>query len=168
MRDHNWIDLNGVAGHRIRPECIPGDRRENRRYRIELDLEYRVIRRGQVLETGVGRTIDISRWGICFRTEHLVLFGMDVELTIDWPVRLHNITPIQLLVTGRIVRCDAIRVGIHFTQYEFRMEAGCERVPFASFSRESRQPFQPVSTPESVRYQAATTINECGSLPFDY
>jgi hypothetical protein len=47
-------------------------------------------------------------------------FGLNVELSISWPVLLHNVAPLQLVVSGRIVRSDGNRAAIRMTQHEFR------------------------------------------------
>jgi hypothetical protein len=43
-----------------------------------------------------------------------------VELSISWPVLLHNVAPMQLVATGKIVRCDGRQVAIQTVQHEFR------------------------------------------------
>jgi hypothetical protein len=43
-----------------------------------------------------------------------------VELSISWPVLLHNVAPMQLVASGRIVRSIGAQVAIHLTQHEFR------------------------------------------------
>jgi hypothetical protein len=41
-------------------------------------------------------------------------------LSISWPVLLHNVAPLQLVVYGRIVRSDGNRTAIRMVQHEFR------------------------------------------------
>jgi hypothetical protein len=43
-----------------------------------------------------------------------------VQLNIAWPVLLHNSSPLQLAVIGRIVRSDNDRTAIEIIQHEFR------------------------------------------------
>jgi len=43
-----------------------------------------------------------------------------VELAISWPVMLHNSAPLQLIVSGRIVRSNGTRAGVRMVQHEFR------------------------------------------------
>ena len=103
-----------------RLECIAGDRRSDRRYPILLDLRWKLIRRKKVLDTGTGRTFDLSRGGVGFESSRSLPMGLNVELAIAWPVLLHNVAPMQLVVEGRIVRSEGGRIAIRMIQHEFR------------------------------------------------
>ena len=102
------------------PESIAGDRRSDRRYPILLDLRWKLVRRKRVLETGVGSTLDLSSGGILFESGRTLPAGFSVELAIAWPMLLHNIAPMQLVVQGRIVRSEGGRIAIRTIQHEFR------------------------------------------------
>jgi hypothetical protein len=99
---------------------IAGDRRSDRRYDIALDLRWKVIRRRRVLDAGTGTTLDLSSGGILFETDRQLPTGLNVELSISWPVLLHNVAPLQLVVTGRIVRASGRRTAVRMMQHEFR------------------------------------------------
>ena len=101
-------------------EGIAGDRRDDRRYDIQLDLRWKLIRRKRVLETGTGRTLDLSSGGILFETDRPLPVGLNVELSVAWPVMLHNVASMQLVISGRIVRAAGQRTAIQMTQHEFR------------------------------------------------
>jgi hypothetical protein len=75
-----------------------------------------------VLESGRGYTVDLSSGGILFEAEHTLPVGLNVELLIDWPVLLHNVAPMRLQVTGRIVRTVGNRIAIESAQHEFRTQ----------------------------------------------
>jgi len=112
---------------------ISGDRRSDRRYDIALDLRWKVIRRRRVLDTGTGTTLDLSSGGILFETDRQLPTGLNVELSISWPVLLHNVAPLQLVVTGRIVRASGRRTAIRMMQHEFRTaKAPVERASLGS------------------------------------
>ena len=49
--------------------------------------------------------------------------GLNIELSITWPVMLHKVAPLQLVAAGRIVRCNSPRVAIQMTTHEFRTVA---------------------------------------------
>ena len=46
--------------------------------------------------------------------------GLNVELAISWPVLLRNEAPMQLIVSGRIVRAGQNRTALAMAQHEFR------------------------------------------------
>jgi c-di-GMP-binding flagellar brake protein YcgR len=101
-------------------DAIGGERRQDRRYHLQLDAKWKLIRRRRLLDTGDGRTMDISSGGIRFDAGRRLPEGLNVELSIAWPVLLRNEAPMQLVVTGKIVRCDGREVAIQTTQHEFR------------------------------------------------
>ena len=101
---------------------ISGDRREDRRYAIPLAVKWKLIRRRRVLDSGVGQTIDISSGGILFDAGREMPAGLNIELSITWPVMLHKIAPLQLVASGRIVRSssNSSHVAIKMITHEFR------------------------------------------------
>ena len=101
-------------------DTIGGDRRDDRRYHLQLEVKWKLIRRRRVLDSGVGQTIDMSSGGILFDAGRRLPEGLNVELSIAWPVLLHNLVPMQLIASGRIVRTDGRHVAIQTNQHEFR------------------------------------------------
>ena len=102
------------------PDSIAGERRVDRRYPILLDLRWKLIQRKRVLDAGEGNTVDLSSSGVRFESGRAMPDGLDVELAISWPVLLHNIAPMQLVVHGRIVRSQGSQIAIRMIQHEFR------------------------------------------------
>src|SRR3954470_10871603 len=101
-------------------DTISGDRREDRRYGIHLEVKWKLIRRRRVLDTGTGTTLDLSSGGLLFDPGRHLPEGLNVELSVTWPVLLHNVAPLQLVVSGRIVRSSGRFVAIRVVQHEFR------------------------------------------------
>lgn len=101
-------------------DSIAGERRQDHRYAIQLDVKWKLIRRRRVLETGTGQTIDLSSGGILFDAGKLLPEGLNVELSITWPVLLLNVAPMQLVAAGRIVRAAGSRVAFQKVVHEFR------------------------------------------------
>jgi hypothetical protein len=101
-------------------DSITGDRRRDRRYRINLELRWKLIRRRRVLDAGVGQTLDLSSGGIRFDAGRQLPVGLNVELAIAWPVLLRNETSMQLIVSGRIVRVGQNGTAVAMVQHEFR------------------------------------------------
>jgi hypothetical protein len=96
------------------------DRRGADRFPIERDLRYRVLSKKSADEAGGGKTINMSSSGILFTTEHMLLPGKRLELSISWPAQLNNTTPLKLVARGRIVRYEQGQAAIEIQQYEFR------------------------------------------------
>ena len=101
-------------------EDTNGERRKCRRYGIDLDLRWKLIRRRRLLESGVGHTVDLSSSGILFNGDRLLPIGLDVELSISWPVLLSNAVPMQLIVYGQVVRSTQDCTAVVMVQHEFR------------------------------------------------
>jgi len=115
---------------------IAGERRQDRRYEIRLDLRWKLIRRRRTLESGTGCTVDLSSGGIHFETDRPLPVGLNVELSIAWPALLHNMAPLQLVAFGKIVRGNGIRTAMQMTQHEFRTAGlGADRVSQAVTGR---------------------------------
>jgi hypothetical protein len=105
--------------------CIEnGNRRQGRRYAIQLELQYKLLRRQQVVLYGGGVTSNISSGGVAFRTENVLPPGSPVELAIDWPVLLQNTCALKLVIFGRVVRSGERGTAIRLSRYEFRTHAG--------------------------------------------
>ena len=83
-------------------------------------MRWKLIRRRRVLDSGVGRTVDLSSGGILFDPGRTLPVGLNVELAISWPVLLRNEAPMQLIVSGRIVRAGQNRIAVSMNQHEFR------------------------------------------------
>lgn len=108
------------AFERTRDPGIAGERRGDRRYSLLLDLRWKLIRRRKVLDAGTGRTMDLSSGGILFDAGRHLPAGLNIELSISWPALLHNVAPMQLTVSGKIVRAHGTLVGVRIAQHEFR------------------------------------------------
>ena len=112
-----------LAAQLSQNEGIAGDRRQGRRYSIQMELRWRLIRRRKLLNSGGGCTVDLSSAGIMFDAGRPLPAGLDVELSIAWPVLLNDKSPMQLAVSGRIIRSHGNIVAIRMVQHEFRTVA---------------------------------------------
>jgi hypothetical protein len=121
-------------------EGIAGDRRVDRRYGLKLELRWKLIRRQRVLDTGSGASVDLSSGGILFDAGRPLPPGLNVELSISWPVLLHNSAPLQLIVSGRIMRTSGTCAAIQMVQHEFRTIAQPAEQRSAASPRNGRTP----------------------------
>jgi len=118
-------------------ESIGDDRRNDRRYGMQLQLRWKLLRRRREIDAGAGQTIDMSSGGVLFETGSDLPAGMNVELFIAWPMLLHNVAPMQLVVAGRVVRSSNGWAAIRTVTHEFRTAgiAAQNRVPLSSTAR---------------------------------
>ena len=97
------------------------DRRNFNRVPIERDVRYKVLGgRKSELRTGLGRMLDMSSGGVQFTTESALPQGERVELAVNWPARLNDVTPLKLVILGRVVRTEATQAAVSIEQYEFK------------------------------------------------
>ena len=115
--------MNSMFATRTKMDVIHDDRRDDRRYPIELELRYKMVARNRNPMQGAGRTSNISSGGILFDGNQILPAGSFVELSIDWPVLLHNTRPLTLMIVGRVVRCDGGMIAIKTNRYEFLTRA---------------------------------------------
>jgi hypothetical protein len=104
------------------------DRRSKRRFNIEQGLRYRLLDGNRVIESGTGRTTNISSNGVWFTTERVLGRGLAVELSMNWPVRLNDVCPMKLMIYGCVVRSDPTGAALAIERYEFRTQ-GTAAVP---------------------------------------
>ncbi len=123
-----------AATGRQKSEEEAGDRRANRRYPLEADLEYRLLREQKVVEMGRGRTLNLSSTGVLFEAAAPISPGTRVELWIIWPAPAEQTGRIRLYVAGRAVRCHGRVVAVRIASYQFRVreESGASPAPGAA------------------------------------
>jgi len=102
--------------------AIPlAERRSAVRFPIEQVLRYKVLKRNS-METGVGKTLNISSTGVLFSTERSVQVGDRLEVSVNWPAQLDHRCPLKFVTAGRVVRTQAGTAAIAIDRYEFRTQ----------------------------------------------
>jgi hypothetical protein len=99
------------------------ERRSKTRFPIQRELRYKLLVKDTVVESGVGETIDIASGGIAFQLDHPLRTGALIELSISWPMMLHDNCPMRLVVYGRVVHSAGRRSACRVDKYEFRTQA---------------------------------------------
>jgi hypothetical protein len=88
---------------------------------LERDVRYKVLGGKKAeLKTGLGKMLDMSSGGVQFTTESPLPQGERVELAVNWPARLNDVTPLKLVIFGRVVRAEGTQVAVSIEQYEFK------------------------------------------------
>ena len=130
-RVHRSVGPKGVDSFRRKPgkdvwryvlhiDTQNKDRRGAVRFPIEREVRYKVISTKSADEIGTGRTINMSSNGILFTSDHMLLPGRRLELSVSWPAQLNYETPLKLVARGRVIRFDGGVAAIEIQQYEFR------------------------------------------------
>jgi len=97
------------------------ERRLHQRFPLRMCLHYRVSQKGMVTRSGSGLTVDMSTDGVSFRCRKPLPEGAHIEMTIDWPARYAETYPLDLLLTGFVVRSDHGRTAMRITSRRFRV-----------------------------------------------
>ncbi len=105
---------------RLRTDKVLAMEHSDRCYPVQLDLRYKVLWRGECIQEGVGRTRECSARAISFTADQTLSLGAEVRLSVDWPVPLDGICPLQLIIFGHIVRRRAEGNTLKIVRYEFR------------------------------------------------
>lgn len=96
------------------------NRRANKRFKIGLDVEFRVLKGKKTILFGTGRTCNMSGRGILFTVKDYLPVGSRVELALTWPIADFNLSPLILVLLGTVVRTDDRGVAVRIARYHFR------------------------------------------------
>jgi len=110
------------------------ERRNKRRFQIEQEVRYKMLYGQRIAETGSGKTLNISSGGVFFTTENVLTAGMPVELSMNWPVLLHDSCPMKLMIYGCVIRSGDRGSAVAIERYEFRTQGA------KSFQQNPTQP----------------------------
>lgn len=103
----------------IRSSVVSDERRWQYRYPVGVDLSYRLTRNGTILDQGSGRTVDFSGTGLLFQPNRKLPSGVELELLIDWPVRIDGMTVLHAAISGRVVRSTANGTAVEIRRFRF-------------------------------------------------
>ena len=96
------------------------ERRGNTRFPVREEVKYKVLYRRTGHTNGTGRTVNICSGGILFTTEQELPMGRMVELSVNWPARLHGTCPLKFVAVGRVIRSEANAAAVQVDRYEFK------------------------------------------------
>ena len=103
---------------------LSSDSRASVRVPIDLEVRYRVVRRRKPVESGSGRTIDMSSSGLSFTADRALSIGQKLDMSIDWPVLLDGGVQLQLVTSGVVVRSTGAVVAMRIGRPEFKTRRG--------------------------------------------
>jgi hypothetical protein len=98
---------------------VPAERRLKFRYDLGLHVRLRSAAGGSSF-SGAGLVVNLSSGGILVASQHQLLVGALVEMSIEWPALLDGRVPLQLIATGRVLRRAPSHFAAKFQRHEFR------------------------------------------------
>lgn len=98
------------------------ERRNKKRFTIEQEIRYKMLYGQRIAETGTGKTLNISSAGVWFTTEAPLTAGMPIELSMNWPVLLHDSCAMKLMIYGCVIRSSEKGAAVSIERYEFRTQ----------------------------------------------
>jgi len=102
------------------------ERRLAYRYPVRMDLEYRLMDRGEIIRTGRGRTVNTSSNGILFESEEALPLQTVIQLYLDWPTGTSTGMTVALHLAGRTVRSQDNTTAVAIEWHEFRIGGGTQ------------------------------------------
>ena len=114
---------NSAILHEQTIDEIQQDRRANRRYALDLPVQFKIMKDYLVLGTGTGTTTDMSSKGVAFTTTQPPKVGSYLELSVNWPILLNQSCPLKLVVFGKVVRREGGQTAMRVDRHEFRTQS---------------------------------------------
>ncbi len=99
------------------------ERRTKFRFPLRRELRYKVLEDEEVVQSGLGESVDVSSSGVAFQTERDLKTGAAVEVSISWPVLLNDSCPMRLVALGQVLRSSGGVAVCSIDKYEFRTQA---------------------------------------------
>jgi hypothetical protein len=95
------------------------ERRAALRYPIKLAAFYRTLSKNASI-SGAGVIRNMSSIGLLIASRDGIDRGTRVEVRMAWPWPLDSGAGLQLVVTGKVVRCEQDSFALAFGKHEFR------------------------------------------------
>ena len=106
-----------------RQEYTEIERRAKARFPMNRELRYKLLEDQTIVESGMGRTVNMGSGGVGFQIDHSLQPGTFIELSISWPVLLDDSCAMRLIVFGRVVRSWSRNSACRVEKYEFRTQS---------------------------------------------
>ncbi len=99
------------------------DRRANLRFPLRLAVNYRTFNPALCSPSPPSalKTVNISSNGLVFEDNGGVQPGQRVLVSVEWPVRLDQRIPLNLVLEGRILRCEHGHAVLKIYKHEFKI-----------------------------------------------
>jgi hypothetical protein len=127
-------------------------------YRIDADVEYRVMEQDTVVTAGMGRTKRMSSSQVVLESDGNLPIGRLVELEVTWPVWMDNTVELKLHILGRTTRTQDKFIIVDILRHEFRtvdsqtagMSGETQSVPAVTHAGTVCESSQPEAEPDTA------------------
>ena len=100
------------------------NRRSVQRFNLRLNLRYRLSEKGVEHRWSAGSTRDLSREGLAIKPRRPLPVGSHIEIRIDWPARYESVHPVELHITGFVIRSENGRSAVRISSHRFLVHEG--------------------------------------------
>ncbi|HEV3333468.1 MAG TPA: PilZ domain-containing protein [Bryobacteraceae bacterium] len=100
-------------------ELMIDNRRRVQRFNLRLGLRYRLSEKGIEHRWSTGTTKDLSREGLGIKPRRPLPVGSHIEIRIDWPARHESLNPVELHITGFVIRSENGRAAVRISSHRF-------------------------------------------------
>src|SRR3954469_13857337 len=109
---------------RAEQNAVPQERKPALRFPIECNVHYRVCSSGRKVSShsGHGKTLEMSNRALLFTADTPLPLGKQIEVSVDWPVKLDGKCRLKLVISGRIVNADGTKAVVALKTHEFRTQ----------------------------------------------
>ena len=128
----------------VAPPRPPASAERRIRIRFAVDLPFSYCTLEQPRRSGEGRIVNLSSSGALVACSHELAADTPVEIAIEWPTtRVAGRTTIQLVMTGRVVRCDVSGFAMEAYMRRFVLAGQTSTAEAAAGTRDLRSPGEP-------------------------
>ena len=111
--------VSSISKDSPRIQLAKKDRRAAKRYALELPFTYRLFGRGQLVQEGIGRTLNMSSNGLLIQAGARLTKGQPIELSVQLPPGGEGSAVTQLVILGHVVRSDISETSVRIVRHGF-------------------------------------------------
>jgi len=90
---------------------------------MNLDVHFKVRKRGKLINGGDGKIQDVSRAGMFFESDAVIPPGTVLRLIVEWPVRFQGKTRLDWVVDGVVLRSTPSGTAVNIMRQRFERGA---------------------------------------------
>ncbi len=96
------------------------NRRRSTRYEFQTEGNYSVFARGNVVQSGSVRTLNLSAGGVLLALDRPAPAGCRLVANLQWPGVYHGVDRVRLIVSGQVVRVNGASAALRIFSHRFQ------------------------------------------------